>query len=613
MPYSALMLVNLLQTFVGTVIVGVAGYGYGRWLPRIFPETYSRTTQVTYAFVGGFGILGAVLFAVGQWSLSRATIGIVLAAGCAQAVPLLLRARPRALWLAARVDQRSAIPAAIVAAVLVITAIGGLAQPVGDTGNDGIAYHFAGPKVWLRHDIVRPLPDNAPTAYPATVEMVFAALLEVGGARAPAFSAVLTLSLFLATCATVGRRFGLDMTGAWWVAALVAAMPAVYGGAYAGFVDTVYASFLLVAVRLACDATRRRHFVAMGVFLGLLVATKYTGLTAVPLLLFLCAVLPAHRRPSREVVWHLGAAAAVATVVGAPVYIRNWLLLGSPIYPPPPGVATLLQLQYMSVQAVSDYYASNAARAAGFGTSLWSLICLPYNLTLHTGNFNGAGGIGLAPLALGPLGLIAAWPDRSARRLALLATLLLLTWFVTMQESRFLISVYAIGAVFAVHGWEFAAVLIRPRGRLLCGAVIAVSVVLGLAAIGDGRADDVRSALSPAYARARQGREVPYVESVGYLNRDSSVVKVLVLDPRVPGYYFDRDYLKAFGQYGEQAVPGASTPADVLARLAALGISHVLDVQSAVSDFRVPRDFPGLEMVFEQPRQRVYRVVVHAE
>jgi len=603
------MPVDLFLAVAPTVVVAVAAYGVGNWLPRFLPDTYSPTTGFLYSCVGGFGILGATLFVVGQWSLSRTTIGIVLAVGCTLAIVRLLRERPRLSRAAVAITRGSVIPAAIVATVLAITAAAALSEPVGDVGSDGIAYHFAGPKVWVRNDVIRPLPDNAPTSYPATVEVVFAALIDIGDDRAPWFSAVLTFSLFLATCATIGRRCGLDTTGAWWAVALVSTMPAVYVGAHSGFIDTTYAAFLLIAARLAFDARERRHFLALGVFLGLLMATKYTGLTAVPLVMLLCAAWPAYRAGSGETARHLLAAAAVAIVVAAPVYVRNWLFFGSPLYPPPPALATMLTPAYMSAQAVNDFYAYNALRGSGLGSGVWSFLYLPYNLTYHSAAFNGAGGIGLAPLALGPMGLLAVRRNPFVQRLAGLALLLLVTWFATMQEARFLIALYALGAVFAVLGWRAAASSIRPRGRFLCWAVITWSVVYGLTMIGLERADDIRSALSPAYAHDRRQTNIPYVESVDYLNRDSTVEKLLLLDPLVPAYYFDQDYLKAFGQYGEHAIPGAATPADLLSRLSELRVSHVLDVQSVHSDFRVPRDFPGLQMVFERPRQRVYRVV----
>jgi len=111
--------------------------------------------------------------------------------------------------------------------------------------------------------------------------------------------------------------------------------------------------------------------------------------------------------------------------------------------------------------------------------------------------------------------------------------------------------------------------------------------------------------------RAEQRREayIPFVQSFDYLNHDPDVTKLLILDRSVPAYYSDKNYVKPFGQWDEQVFLEAATPAQILLRINALRVSHILDVQSTVSGFCVPADYPGLELVFERPGQRVYRVV----
>src|SRR6202035_4938139 len=173
----------------------------------------------------------------------------------------------------------------IVGIVLAITAIAGLAEPVGDWGIDGVAYHYVGPKVWLRNGVVRPVADNAPTSYPSIVETAFASMMAFGGQRAPGLSAAWTLAMFLAIAALLGRRLGLDVAGAWWVLALLATMPALYEGSHSGFVDAVYATFILAAIRVGLDANETKHFLLFGFFCGLAMATKYPALVAFPFLL----------------------------------------------------------------------------------------------------------------------------------------------------------------------------------------------------------------------------------------------------------------------------------------------------------------------------------------
>jgi len=557
--------------------------------------------------MGGFGLLGLTLFIIGQWSFARVTIGAVLATASATSLIHLWRVRDTLLNSLRLIPTPPVVPALVVAFVLTITAIGGLAEPVGDWGTDGVAYHLVGPKVWLREGVVRPVPDNAPTSYPSTAEMVFAALMAFGGQRAPGFSAVLTISLFLMLAGSLALRCGLDSSGAWWVAAIAVIMPALYGGAHSGFVDVTYASFILAAARVGFDAEERIHFTAFGIFCGLAAATKYPGLVALPALLF-CAVWPRKGFLHKEGFKRAGIAAISACVVASPMYLRNWILLGSPIYPPPATATHFLHVKYFSANALRGFYAWSIHRGQGHGRGLVKLFLLPFNLTYHTADFHGAGGIGLAPLAFGPMGVIASRHNYFSRRLALLGALLLVLWFVSLQESRYLIHVYAISAVLAVIGWRYSVSLLVKRGRLLSAIVVGLSILYGLYMIGSSRLADIHSVFSSSYARKRRQMEIPFVESFDFLNRDPSVSRVLILDPSVPAYYSDKEYLKPFGQWGEQVLPTAPTPEDVLARLGELKISHILDVRSSISEFRVPANFPGVVLVFERPDQKVYRM-----
>jgi hypothetical protein len=236
-------------------------------------------------------------------------------------------------------------------------------------------------------------------------------------------------------------------------------------------------------------------------------------------------------------------------------------------------------------------------------------LLLPYNLTYHTSNFHGAGGIGLCALALAPIGVVATWRDISSRALALLGWLLLSGWFVTQQESRFLIPVYVLSAVFAAAGWQYAT-RVSPgwMSRALCGTAVGISLAYGCYMIGVARKDDVHAAVSPAFAEAQRQSRVPFYESFRYLNREPSVAKTLILDRTVPPYYLDREYVKPFGQWEERPLPSIDEPAEILAHLHEFGITHVLDVRSEVSDFRVPANTPDLKLVFECDGQRVYHV-----
>ena len=600
-----------LGAIFATVLLAAASYGAGLWLIRICPAS-SSLDRLALSCVGGFGILGTVLFIVGQIAYTRWSIATILALAIL-AGPLSLVLRGSAGCRTARTPRISKpliLPAAAIAFVLGVTALGGLAAITGDWGSDAIAYHLLGPKVWQREGVVRPVLDNCHTAFPVIAETVYGALIACGGRRGPGFSAVFTFFAFLLLVGALARRGGLDRKASWWAAALIATMPAMYEGAHSTFVDVIYASFVLAAARIAFDASRRREYLAAGLFCGFALGTKYTGMVSVPLLLVCMA---AGRELSSEGGWRsatkkLVVVCAGAAAIAAPFYVRNWILLGSPIYPPPPVLSRFVHVKYLSVEAIRGFHAYIYNRGMGLGHGLTAYLLLPFKLTYETSYFHGAGGIGLAPLALGPFGLIASRHNKFLRGLGMFALLLTTAWFLTDQESRFLIEVYAIATVFAVAGWRYAVENAPKWGSVLSIAVISCSILYGGYMIVHARAGDVHAALSNRYAALRDTETIPFVDGFNYLNTAPAVLSVLILDPSVPPYYLDVPYVKPFGQWGELTLPGAPDLPKVLAEVHSLGVSHILDVRSTISDFRVSKTLPGLKLVFAEPDERIYEI-----
>ena len=260
------MLWDLARLIFATSAVALAALGAGSWLHRLLPADFSRLERLACCWLGGFGLLGAALFLIGQVAFTPLTISLVLALGVLASIGPLMRALKVAAGLRLSVHVQL-IPAGVITLILLLTAVAGLADITGDWGNDGVAYHLLGPKVWLRDGVIRPVLDNSHTAFPATAEVMYAAFLLLGGAHGPGFSAVVTLSLFLLVVAALAVRAGLDAGGAWWAVAFVASMPAIYAGAHSGFVDVLYASFVLAAARIGLDAARPKHFPGVWSFL----------------------------------------------------------------------------------------------------------------------------------------------------------------------------------------------------------------------------------------------------------------------------------------------------------------------------------------------------------
>jgi hypothetical protein len=598
---------RLLPPIAANIVLLLAALGFGSTLQRMFPQGFSALDRLALTLLGGLGILGTLLFDLGHFWFSRTAIALILLSGVLLAFTrfakhaVKLRGAPREFRI-------PFLPGIVVGSVLLVTAIGGLAQPTGGIHMDAVAYHLLGPKVWLRSALIRPLPDEALTAFPAVIETQYAAVMALGGQRAPEFYAVISLTAILLLALALAQRSGLDSNGAWRVAALILTMPVVYRGAYGGFIDVLFSAFVLAAVRIGFDAERPSHYAVLGLFCGFACGTKYTGLIAA-LLIALCTVAIAiivRRHPTRRILMHLAIASAVAIVIAAPWYLRNWLVLGCPIYPPPPFLLHFFRIRYLSADALQHLLVRIRKEGMGMGRGPISFLLLPFHLTFHPANFiNGAGGIGLTPLALAPLGLLAQRKNYFAAALASFAVLATLVWFYTAQEARYLIHGYVIAAIFAVWGWRYVVRIASRLGAALTGAVIACSILYGVFMITSARFDDMHAALSPSFEQQRRAQQVPFAAAFDYLNVQTAVISVLILDPLVPAYYLDKPYVKPFGRLGEQTLPDSN---DIMSQLPALHVSHVLDVRSEISGFRVPPGASGLTLVFQRDDQRVYRV-----
>jgi hypothetical protein len=590
----------------------LAAFGFGGLLRFLLPPASAKVNRIATMLLGGLGLIGTLLFLIGMLRFSTAIILVLLLIGAVLGVFVLARelrsSEPRPA-----LSRAPILPASVIALVLLVTFVGGLAEPVGDIRADYISYHFLGPRVWLRDARIHPISDEAHSSFPATVEVLYASVMSIGGSRAPEFFSFPALAALLLVAFGLARRMGLDANGAWWAVALVAAMPVVHRGTFGGFNDAILAGFFLLALRGALDANAPRDYALAGIFAGLAMATKYTGIIAF-LLTMACVLVKNFAaqsdRERRTLLPGLLLFAACAVLLACPWYIRNWLVLGSPIYPPPPALLHFFTPKFMSPQAIQALAAHVRMEGDGMGRSLSSFLLLPFHFTYHPALFlNGVGGVGIDLLALVPFGIWARRRDLFAKVILLFVFLQTVVWFRTEQEARFLTHVYVILAVFAIYGWCYVRAKAPRGGPLLSGLAIAISISYGLYMIATYRVDDLRAALSSNFERQRIAREVPFLDSFAYLNDDPQVSKVLVLAPRFPSFYLRKSYLKPIGRYDEESIPDARDTAKLLQKLSAYGITHVIDVRTDDDAFQLHATPPNLALVFSRDDQHIYRVV----
>lgn len=149
-----------LEAILAIATLVLACLGIGSLSDRFFPSSFSKFDRFTLIFIGGAGLLGTLLFDIGYWAYTRASI-LTLLIACILIGHRWLWDLPGALRdIGGRHFIRS-VPGTILTGILALTAIGGLANPTGGTENDSVAYHFLGPRVWLREGKIRPVLDQS--------------------------------------------------------------------------------------------------------------------------------------------------------------------------------------------------------------------------------------------------------------------------------------------------------------------------------------------------------------------------------------------------------------------------------------------------------------------
>jgi hypothetical protein len=231
------------------------------------------------------------------------------------------------LWHPGPAERRVRL---LILAVVLLAVVGCLAP---ETGYDTGLYHFTMAQIRAEQGsmVVR---DDVPAGYrPAAMEM----LQTVGFLfQGESLASLMNLALYLGLLGLVAIWAGGDRVRV--LASLAFLALAVFilraGG---GDVEVGQAAYLTLALyalwKLRGEGGPRWRWVA-GVGLGMALAIKYPSAWAVIALAFAWLVVRIRdRAPFTALLLDAGVIGATAAVIGCPIYVRNWLLVGNPIYP----------------------------------------------------------------------------------------------------------------------------------------------------------------------------------------------------------------------------------------------------------------------------------------
>lgn len=340
---------------------------------------------------------------------------------------------------------------------------------------DALAYHLPAAVQWT-HDRAISLYDvwywNPANTYSPLAGSVFTTWLmaPLGNDALARFVQVPAVVLTFTATVQVARSLSLPAALVAGAAGFVAVSRAVVNSVAQPKDDLFVMAFFVTAIA-ALTSQRLSDRVApwrFGAAVGLLLATKYTALLALPVLLL---ALDAPRRAGWS--WRASfTALAVAASLAGPWYFRNWFLTGNPLFPVDIGAFGVTLFHGMFTAAREPSLSSTGA--------VWDVV---------TGSLNGVPVVALVPLlALAVVGLVTSartMRSNPVARIVLIGPVLGLTIFLLeapFAEVRFLFPFLPQLAIAAAVGLR-SIVRESTAGTIACGvSLVALSAGTALRA-----------------------------------------------------------------------------------------------------------------------------------
>lgn len=353
-----------------------------------------------------------------------------------------------------------------------------------ETEYDALWYHLNFPRLWLETGRPVDLIQEFPSLYPMTWELVFGAGLAMGGAIAAKLLHYSCLLVLAGTVVMTCRRY-MPSCSPYAAVGLLVTAPTVLWEATTAYNDlalAMFASLACYALARFGETNARSWLVASGLEFGLAAATKHLGLIVVAVATVILAWhWRRHGKSFRALVPVVAALGMLTLVLPLPWYLRAWHASGNAFFP------ELYGLFGGGPPARWDAVA-NAELAAfkahfGLGRSIWSLLRLPWDVTVHSALFGGTFGplwlmlipgcvIGLrsrrvaAVLAVGTLGYVAVWASP-----------------ISSFQLRFLVPLASALSLVASDGWSRVTAddnQVPPSARRIANAALVAVACLNL-------------------------------------------------------------------------------------------------------------------------------------
>ncbi len=537
-----------------TLLYCAASVGLGRWILSRWTAELDPAAR--------FGVHGLTgLVATGTLTLFIGLIpgGLKWGVGVIGVLALLGLAGLRGQTLALKLPKDGRLAAVGAIAIAGLFALMGVLAPSDTVDWDSLAYHMAVPKLWLAAGQIQFVSFIHHSNFPFSVDNLYIWGLAWGGqAGAKAFS----IGFFVFGVAAI---FGLARTqygekAGWWSSLIFGTTPMVVwltGSAYIDVANGLFAGLGILFTARWLTSKSTPDAVLAGVFAGMCMASKYTGLQ---ILFAIFAILAIYGVLNKDLKNHARAVAligGIAVAISCPWYVKNIINTGNPVYPFFYSVFGGKNWDAFSEKIYKEQqqtfgtgrpmpedgsdYVSHPLEPARLGGSILGLAYQPGRyIDPHPTAGGGVpfGSLGFVALASGLWWLASG---RSKRfELSILASigLCLVLWFFLSQQSRYILGLTVPLCVLA--GGVIAT--LRLGVILAAGAILQAG--LGLYAIKSARTDtQLQVVTGKVTSEQYQTELVRFYEPAQWINEN--VNGKIGLYDEVFGFFLDMPYFWA--------------------------------------------------------------------
>lgn len=450
-----------------------------------------------------------------------------------------------------------------------------------EIGKDALVYHLGVPKLYLQFHGIHFIPGNIFSNYPLFTEMLYMWALSLKGELVAKGLNFVMVLLILLSMWEFQKRYFAENRSRWLSLLIFLSIPSVFQNAHMAYSDIALTFYVFVSIYAFLNwfNTKKTIWIVLcGVFCGVAMSTKYTGIYLLPLaflgIFWACRKI---RFSTKKTIQLFSLYLMFTLITGVPFYLKNLIMTGNPLYP-----LFFDLFGGRGWSAEQAHYYDTFIKSLGMGRALIDYLLLPWNLSFHA-RINSSSFDGL----IGPLFLLVLPFAIGIRKVSIELKITLgyclmffFFWASSAQQVRYLLPILPFLAILTGFTYFY-----YFKNKVIF-SLLSVLIAFGLSFNGYHIITDFHKIRPLDVLTGQESKEdllarmVPPYEIIQYAN--SHLPKnsyILTIYTGNLGYLFDRPFYSdsMFESYTiESILDRSKTPRGVYNALKKRGFTHIL-------------------------------------